>query len=219
MKYPHHRYTKYLISLDLDDDEVRRVLVLDELVPPSPADLARFRYDLADRPKSFRPFDKNHEISAEWLVQQGLSGMMRGHQVIRDALSVARSPLLRQPTELLLLGGHPPGLLPRFCADHDLPTVSEDAVRHFRHYFWDVQGLALDDWAVFLRHHPNGEVYKEALGQGQARALVLADLFAQRAMKLPVLSTIPGAGGGGGFIKPPPGYFPRPGPDQPLAEP
>lgn len=218
MTYPHRRFIAYLIGLGLDDAEIGRMLTLDELVTPAVAELARIRFDLADQPQPLRAFDRNHRASADWVVQQGITGLVRRRPAVAEALSVLRSPVLRQPAELLLLGGHPPAILPRFCKDHDLPDVSEEGAAHFRHYFWDVQGMAMDEWAEFLRVHPNGEVYRQALAEGHARALTLADLFAQRMKKMPNFGTIPGATGGA-FVKPPPMFRPTPGPDLPLVEP
>ncbi len=219
MKLPHHRFLDYLLLLGLQDDEVVRMLELDDLVPPEPAELARARFDLADRPTPFRLMDQGHRPSQAWLMEKGVSGLLKDKPAAREALRILRSPVLRQPTEILLLGGHPPGLVLKFNLEHDLPAVSEDGVAHFQYYMWDIKHLATDDWAVFLRRHPEGEIYLEVLGHGSSKALTVADVFAARVKKAPVFTTLPGGVRGGGYIKPPPLFLPKAGPEPAPCEP
>ena len=183
VKFPHQKYLNYLLAIDLSDEEIGRILELDDLVVPEVHEMARLRFSRADRPTSFKPFDANDSDSEGWLREQGILDLFRGRRYSRQAFRILRSPVLRQPIEALLLGGHTTDTVHDFLAKRRLPKASEDDIATFGQYFWSVSVLSLNEWVVFLDRHPNGEVLRKILSRGPGYALTAADVFVNRVRK------------------------------------
>ena len=199
MKLPHTRFVVYQIIVGLSDKEIARLLLMDGLVVPDEAEFARLRFSIADRPP-FNPFDPEDRASVEWLRAQRLLGLLRGSTESREALRILRSPVVRRPIEMLLLGGCAASTVKRFLKERNLPArnlpeVSEDGIAAFGSYCWDVGALDLAEWCLFLERYPAGEVYKDVMSGGPDKAIESADAFVARARSNPVIiSTLPGPG-------------------------
>lgn len=197
MKLPHRRYLVYQAVLGHTDEEISRLLEKDDLVVPDEAELSRLRYELADRPEPFRPFSHENVATLDWLGSQRLIGLIRGKASSREAFRILRSPELRQPVEILLLGGHHESTVAKFVRERHLPEVTENGIAAFQTYFWSVLTLDVEEWARFLERHPMGTVYRTLLSAGPDQALVLADAFLARTKRqFIVTSTLPGPGPG-----------------------
>ncbi len=175
MQLPHRRFVTFLVGIGLDDREIARLLQMDGLVVPTPAQMSRTRFDLADIPESFMPWNPADKASARWVADHDLSMVFEGDSTALEAFTILRSVSLRHPTEVLLLGGCKARDIARFVEDHGLtPTVTADGVEYYRHLLWDVRALSLDAWVVFLEGHLFKDLYLKALAEGKAKALEMA---------------------------------------------
>jgi len=179
MKLPHRRFLAYHVILGLDDVQIRHLAEADGLVVPEVAELARLRYELADRPKTFNAFDPDDKPSTIWLVRQGIHGLVRGDAAAREAVSVLRSADRRHPIEILLTGGLSPNDVVRFVKERDLPEVSSEGVKEFGRLLWDVTSTGLDDLVTYFERCALGDVHRNALAGGD-KAIAVADAFVAR---------------------------------------
>lgn len=178
MQLPHCRFVKYLVAIGLDDREIARLLQMDSLTVPEPAQMARIRFELADIPEPFTPWNPVDKASARWVADHDLRMVFEGDSTAREAFTILRSVSLRHPTEALLLGGAKARDIARFVEDHGLtPKVTAEGVEYYRHLAWDVHALPLDAWILFLDRHPFKELYLQALTEGKAKALEIAKVL------------------------------------------
>ncbi len=178
MQTPHDPYLAHLLGLDLDDDEIVRVLEMDHLVVPNPAELARLRFKLADRPE--RPWDDGKAEARDWASYYCVDRLLVGGGITSDAFAILRSTVNRVPVEALLLGGMDPEAVAEFAKAHELIGVSEDAVELYEWVFWSIRRLSVAQWTEFLQRHPMGTVYLKVLAEGVQTAKVVAEAFLKR---------------------------------------
>jgi hypothetical protein len=82
---PWSRYLNYLLAvLGLDEDQVRRVMEMDQMVVPTDAEIAEARFGL-NLPKDFTPFNEMHGKSIMWLGNHGLLHLSRGRVFTQGA--------------------------------------------------------------------------------------------------------------------------------------
>ena len=191
MKYPHRRFLVYLMALGFTDEEVVRLVEMDDLVVPSEPELCRLRFRLADKPEPYNPFDPRNKASSQWLQEVQILDLVRGKKFIGEAFSILRSPILRHPVEILTLGGHSESTTRDFLAKRHLPDVSLDGISAFNLYLWDVPSLSVAEWADLLHLHPRGRVYEGLLSGGPEQALKMADVFVNRLRKPQVIKDVP----------------------------
>ena len=195
MKLPHTRFVVYQIVVGLPDEEIGWLLLMDSLVVPDEAEFARLQFEIADRPQPFRPFDPEDRASVDWLRAQRLLGLLRGSAESREALRILRSPVIRHPIEMLLLGGHRVFTVKRFLEERHLPKVSEDGITTFGNYCWNVPSLDVGEWTLFLERYSMGPVYKELLSADPDKVIEIADAFMARMKRqFMVTSTLRGQG-------------------------
>jgi len=191
MMFPHDRYLTYLVVLGLSDEEISRLLEMDGLVVPDEAEFSRLRYELADRPQPFKPFDPEDEATMEWLQSQHLLGLLRGKDSSTEAFRILRSPVLRHPIEMLLLGGHSTSTVLQFLQERRLPKASGRGVAVYGNYFWNVPGLDLAEWAMFLDRYSVGDSFQTILSAEPDKVIAMADVFVERMKPEQVVSTMP----------------------------
>ena len=178
MTLPHERYVRLLCLLGLDDEEVGHVLVRDDLVVPTLAEMLRVRAALAGGPA--QPFDGSPETTA-WLQRQQILNLVEAGAAVQQAFEVLRSPVMRVPTDVMVLGGVRDQQIRIFFGEHQLGDVSAEAVAAFRTYFMDTASISLANLTRVLSRHALGKLYLEVLGMvDPAQVLALAERFLQR---------------------------------------
>jgi len=178
MPQPHDAYLAYLIALDMDDNEIVRLLEMDNLVVPEPAERARLRFKLADRPE--RPWDDSNPSASHWAMYYGVNDVFDGSPHADAAFKILRSTVNRFPVEALLLGGMESEAIVEFAQEHELVGITEDGVTCFERVFWSIRRLSVAEWRQFLDRHPMGDVYVKVLSGGESAAKDIADVFLKR---------------------------------------
>ena len=205
MRLPFDRLLMYYVAVGFDDEEIRHLAQMDNLVVPDVAELAHLRCALADRPQPFRWQDPDDRRVNGWLKERGIHKLVRGDRSAREAVALLRHQQGRHPAEILLLGGNSAAVVSRFHQEHDLVDVSPAGVEEFRLLVWDTASMGLDGVSIFLdRLGKLGDVFRDALN-GPEHALNTANVFVKRLQQILVTSTLPGAGSpaGRGFVSPP----------------
>ena len=174
MNAPHAKFVEFLVAvLDLDDHEVRRMLVMDDLMAPDIGEFARLHVELSEKPDDFTVADPLHEPSVQWSRERKLLGLARNDVSVREAVRLLRSSG-RLAAEVLLLAGVSTSSVSSFLAEHHVDGISTTGVEAFRRYFWATDTLAVADLVTFLRGHPNADFYTRVLGMTPDEALTLA---------------------------------------------
>lgn len=178
MPQPHDAYLAYLMALDMDDNEIVRLLEMDNLVVPEPAERARLRYKLADRPE--RPWDDSNPSASHWAMYYGVNDVFDGSPHADAAFKILRSTVSRFPVEALLLGGMESEAIVEFAQEHELVGITEDGVTTFERLFWSIRRLSVAEWRQFLDRHSMGDAYVKVLSGGKSIAKDIAEAFLKR---------------------------------------
>ena len=186
MTLPYERLTQYYFALGMPEEQVLRLLAIDQMPLPSEAELAEIRFTM-DLPDTFRPYDRRHKPSVEWLELTKLTGLFSGYPAPLRAFELLRSPA-REIIEILLLGGWSHSSVVKFLSVNDMGTAEDDDIAWFGHLFWSIGEVRLSTLiGSFLPRHHLGDLLFPILERGPEEARKTAEIVLNRLRKEQVL--------------------------------
>lgn len=160
--HPSKHYIYYLISRGgcTPEKVVERLSTLGLPFPPNdPKELQSFSDSVVRAkkalilPPSFRPKDKSHEPSQEYLRKWGIGDAWANDKFMRAARKLLEKPAPRRMLFALLLSPlSEKGVAQRVRSRFGFTEkeVNPRVVRLFSHYFWNYNALDRDQWATII---------------------------------------------------------------------
>lgn len=185
--HPAFFFIKYLI-LALPDSSVEIVndnLLLNGMATATPEIIERARMDVEKQPADFRPWDKKHMATRNWLQKQKVETLVMQDDYVRkiDELIIAK-PRDREVLERLLLSGMGPNEVCYRLSTLDI-HIPDATITAYRHYFWNTEIMSLSQWAEYFKNDDSNRVsvtknlYATALHAGPEAALLRLGLKKQ----------------------------------------
>lgn len=143
-----------------DDNWVATVIDQMGWPRPRPDYLAWMRGDLfSRRPADFRNDDRYHRPSARYLRNEGIYGLFFSEKAEKEASNLIMDLRVRPLIEHLLLGRLPEMEIAKKINSRFNLHLSVGTVERYHHYYWNVELLRVEDWALL---YENNYVAKEA---------------------------------------------------------
>jgi len=167
MGHPSTNYVRYLIirgsaEFDLVGDNAARVAyfneVVDTLIYYNLPALGEVRFDRMVQelnvPQGLQVNNPRHPRTQRFMEEAGVSDIWNPSPAQKETLGLLRRPLAMDTIKILLMGHlTPEEVAARVSLKHRM-DVSEDAIRLFAYYFWDVEAVSHIEWKNFLQGHP-----------------------------------------------------------------
>jgi hypothetical protein len=143
-------------------------IVIEQMQWPRPAAdyLAWLRADIMSRmPAGFRTDDKYHRPSARYLRDEGIYGLFFAERAEREASEIIMNFRVRSMVEPLLLGRLPEMEIAKKINARLSTHIPVATIERYHHYYWKVELLRVEDWAVLF--DGNYEAKENALAIAQ----------------------------------------------------
>ena len=156
MRHPAENYIKFLLVRhpDWDDAGILKHLQDWGILPPPSFDDGKYlpflRADLPKPPDDFDPLDLLHRPSSQYLRRLGIYECFRNTAEMQEAWNIMGSPDQRLVVEQMILSRLDLKMAAQRINKKMCWFLSEDGIRTFQHYFWNVKLLTFDDWGRFL---------------------------------------------------------------------
>ena len=119
-------------------------------LPPEPPYLGLLRNSLPPVPANFNPADRLNRPSIQYIRDQKVYDLFFSSAAMEEAWSIIQNPRHRQIVEQILMARCcNRAILQKINKKHNL-MLTEDGVRTFGHYFWNVDLLTFDQWGRYL---------------------------------------------------------------------
>jgi len=128
--------------------------VIEQMGWPRPESdyLAWIRGDMMSRlPTGFRTNDKYHRPSARFLRDEGIYGLFFSEKAEKEASNLISNLRIRPMIEQLLLGRLSEKEIAKKVNARMNTFISAAAVERYHHYYWKVELLRVEDWAILFR--------------------------------------------------------------------
>lgn len=142
--------------------------VIEQMGWPRPAVdyMTWVRADLASRmPADFRNDNRYHRASARFLRNEGIYGLFFSEKAEREASDLIVNLRVRPMIEQLLLGRLPEKEIAKKVNSRLSMHISAAAIERYHHYYWKVELLRVEDWA--LLYDGNHEAKENAVAIAQ----------------------------------------------------
>lgn len=154
-RHPSENFIKYLITSghpNANDDTWIRTMLMDLGFPAPESDyLSWLRASLASKvPADFRPTDRYHRESRAFLKSEGIFGIHTQSKAVREANTIVMDNRARPLVEDLLLGRLEPKEVAKKVNSKLAIFLTDEGVEAYRHYYWQVSIIRVEDWARLL---------------------------------------------------------------------
>lgn len=179
-RHPSEAFIKYLITSGKreakDDNWITYQLGTLGLPPAEEGYIEVVRERLEQLiPSPFKPNDRYHKESRKFLHAEGIFGLHNPDAATEEANNLLTNIKARSVIEQLLLGRIPAVEISRRLAADAKEAVSPEAIECFKSYYWNVDKLRQEDWAIlFADKEVKLEKIKAILDCGAGLALHLA---------------------------------------------
>lgn len=156
MRHPSEHYIKYLFVRhpDWDDATIQKHLQDWGILPPPAFDEGKYlpflRADMPKPPEDFDLLDLTHRPSIKYLRKLGIYEICRNTPEMEEAWDILANPDLRLVVEQIVLSRLDFKMAAQRLNRKNGWFLSEEGIRTFAHYFWNVKLLTFDDWGRFL---------------------------------------------------------------------
>lgn len=113
-------------------------------------------------PPEYNPHNLKHRPTAEWLREHRIYDLWAGGPEVTHAIDILDQPSLRRELEIMLMGPlRYADIASRLVDLHGLDrhVMNVGTVRHYAHYFWNVEAVPAKKWPVWLSGMPASEDY------------------------------------------------------------
>lgn len=154
-RHPSENFVKYLMTsghqASADNEWIRLMLVSLNYPPPDNAYLIWLRNDLESKiPADFRPQDRFHTDSRKFMRAEGIFGFHQQTKEVKEANDIVLNNRARAVIESLLLGRLEPRDIAKKVNARFCTFYTEEGVDAYRHYYWQVGIMRVEDWMVLL---------------------------------------------------------------------
>lgn len=137
---------------DVPNSEIFKSMDVWGMLLPEEAYLKELRESIPAPPLSFDPSNKMHRPSMQYLRDQQVYEMFFKTEAVEEAWDILAEQAKRQIVEQILLARSVgKGLIQKVNQNNDI-HLTEEGVRKFGHYFWNVGLLTFDQWGKYLVH-------------------------------------------------------------------
>ena len=166
MALPHDYWLKYMLTyVEASVKDVQAASELYGLGIPGASYLRDLRNALKQgRPK---PFRKNSSQVKRWIRRQRIMSLVREDKHIKSVRFILSDHRVRKTTQLLLISGACPEDIAEYVKEITGKKLHAKAINLFRHYFWNVEKLSLEQWSVFLKDWPDRDLYLNCRERGE----------------------------------------------------
>lgn len=156
VRHPSENYFKFLMTLSdprMQDNAWLNMMITMLGYPPAKDDyLPWLRDQLYQKiPPQFTPNNKYHRPSVKFMRQEGIYGLHNPDSAAIEAISITTHLRARPLIEELLLGHHHPVTIAKSVNSKLEAHFTADGVDAYRHYYWNVDLLRVDEWAALLQ--------------------------------------------------------------------
>lgn len=155
IRHPSENFIKYLMTCEHPQagDNAWAIMMVTSLGFPRPEDdyLIWLRSDLnAKMPPDFQPSNRYHTASRTFMKTEGIFGIHTRVKAVSDANEIVMNHRARLIIENLLLGRVEPKEVAKKVNSKLASFYTEEAIETYRHYYWQVGLLRVEDWAQLL---------------------------------------------------------------------
>ncbi len=112
------------------------------------------RTDITSRiPANFRTDNKYHRASVKFLREEGIYGLFFSEKEEIEASNLITNLKVRPMLEYLILGRLPEKEIAKKINSRLSLHISTGAVERYRHYYWNVELLRVEDWAILFENN------------------------------------------------------------------
>lgn len=155
MRHPSERFIKYLMTspgpVTVTDQWVQHTIA--SLGFPKPEDeyVVELRKIVEDgQPKNFQPTNRLHRESVRFLKEHGIRSLYHPDAATKDANLLVTNLRARPLVESLLLGRMEPRDIAKRVNARLGEFFTTEMIEAYRHYYWDVSLLKIEDWSKLL---------------------------------------------------------------------
>jgi hypothetical protein len=177
IRHPSENFIKYLMTSghqQADNDGWVAMMVTNLGYPPPDMQyLSWLRMDLDSKlPADFDPTNRYHAASRRFMRSEGILGMHTRDKAVGEANLTVTNLRVRPVIESLLLGRLDPKDIAKKVNSKMATFYTHDGIDAYRHYYWQVSILRVEDWAVLLEQYDHQRANALAIVQvGAAMAL------------------------------------------------
>lgn len=158
-RHPSERFILFLLTQQ-DPDVCHTEVILAQLeackLPSADdqhVDLLRMEL-LRDLPTPFVPGNRRHQKSMDFLRRFEVYDLHHPNAAVEEAASVLADFPVRRRVEIGLLGRVSPSLIAKEVGEQQGVVLTEDGVRAYERFFWDVSTMSLEEWAAVIDQQP-----------------------------------------------------------------
>lgn len=165
MRHPSENFIKYLMTSGHqaapDNEWVRMMVTALNYPSPDTTYLNWLRNDINSKiPADFRPNDRFHTDSRKFLRSEGIFGFHQQTREVKEANDIVLNYRARSLTESLLLGRIEARDVAKKVNTRLGTFYTEEGVDAYRHYYWQVGIMRVEDWMVLLPN-PTDDLQKQ----------------------------------------------------------
>lgn len=166
-RHPSELFIKSLLARKLNTDKI--IQTLSEFGLPSiPDEYADDYLDALDKAMGAPPAPLHDEASHAWLREQQIYFLIHPDSVVAACTRLLDNNAVKRDVYVSLIGRvTSEDLSSHLQMIYDV-DVSSETLRAFRHYYFDVDRMSVDDWAYVLQSMPGSDesYYESALNGG-----------------------------------------------------
>jgi hypothetical protein len=151
-KHPAANLLRALIIRDrnIADGTLQKQLEDWGFLSADPTMLPLMRQDIPAAPAGFDPTNRMHRLSVRFLREQKVYEFFHPNDAMHQALEFLGVPDQRLTVEQILLSRIDLKIACKRVNEKKSWHLTEDALRLYQHYFWNVPALTFDEWGRFL---------------------------------------------------------------------
>lgn len=155
-RHPSENFIKYLMTCghleSHRDDWIRMIVTSLNYPAPEVPYLTWLRNDLSTKiPANFSPQDRYHTESRKFLKSEGIFSFHVQSRGVQEAKNIVMNFRARSMIEQLLLGRLEPKDIAKKVNSRLASFFTEEGVDAYRHYYWQVGILRVEDWMQLLQ--------------------------------------------------------------------
>lgn len=158
IRHPSENFVKYLMTSGHPqsggNDWVQMMLTSYGYPAPQAEYLIWLRSDITSKlPADFQPNNRYHAASRTFMKEEGIFGMHTRAKPVNEANSIVMNIRARATIESLLLGRIEPKEIAKKINARMASFFTEEGIDAYRHYYWQVNILRVEDWQVLFAEY------------------------------------------------------------------
>lgn len=154
-RHPAENFIKFLMTgphpSASNNDWIQMMLTSYGFPSPDTDYLIKLRADIMSRmPDNFQRNNPYHRPSKEFMRKEGIYGLHNPDKASREATLILANLRVRQPIEDLILGRMDPKDIAKKINARYAEFLTADGIRAYKHYYWNVDLLRVEDWQRLL---------------------------------------------------------------------